>query len=260
MKALVLAAVAWCVSNPVEVKRYYGDIGPIATSTCIHRTGKQFTLTAYARNDSGRRIRRATWCIRAKNQRTGCLYNLWNTEPWEPGEKIQWEEPFPFKGDGLPDHVALLTYVSLANELDSIQTVYVEPIAGQSGEMARTQLMAVITNSGRFQVTENPQQAQAILRGRSDTRDTGEVFDSSSRSLATATSQITQAILGIHNQGIEASRSAANSKTKTIITETLVLRLVLPSGKTVWAWDNTKPCAGTKAKCAIADLVGEATK
>jgi hypothetical protein len=54
------------------------------------------------------------------------------------------------------------------------------------------------------------------------------------------------------------------------MSETISLRLVVPSGEVVWAWDDTKPCASdlvrpefatiTKARCAVQDLMALAAR
>src|SRR5262249_32812681 len=36
---------------------------------------------------------------------------------------------------------------------------------------------------------------------------------------------------------------------------TLVMRLSRTTGEVLWAWDDTKPCAEPKPKCAVDDLV-----
>ena len=54
------------------------------------------------------------------------------------------------------------------------------------------------------------------------------------------------------------SSSNSQSVTEVIVSEAIVLRLTLPSGETIWAWDDTKPCVPPRAKCAIDDLVATA--
>jgi len=147
----------------------------------------------------------------------------------------------------------VLSGLSVVSKLDSVRKVYVEQIEGGNGPMSRDQLKALIANSHhRFEVAEDPATADAMLKGRSESRDAGSVFQSSKRS--------DDLLIGGTLVAGASGKSDTRGRTQTITTESLVLRLVLPSGENLWAWDDTKLCYQAKAACAIGDVVSVAIK
>lgn len=65
-------------------------VGPIQVSTDLEVNGKTAELHASARNESGKLIAYARFCIQAKGQAKGCDFELWTTAPWKPGEELRW--------------------------------------------------------------------------------------------------------------------------------------------------------------------------
>jgi len=134
-------------------------------------------------------------------------------------------------------------------KLASVRKIFVEPIDGNGGAMAREQLIALLTNSKRFEVVEESKLADAVLKGRAESQDTGEVV-----TVPTTKTQDGGGFFG----GLASVTGRKGSATR-IIKATLVIRLSLPTGEIVWAWDDTKNCSGkTKAQCAVEDLVKQA--
>jgi len=122
-------------------------IGPIAMKTCVQVRGKQATFTGTARHDSGQVIREASWCVLPpKRQELGCAFTLWTTEPFAPGQTLEWDITGP-AGRGLPRHRLVLSRMSVVSKLDSVRKLYVEQIEGGNGLMSRDQLKALIANS-----------------------------------------------------------------------------------------------------------------
>lgn len=58
--------------------------------------------------------------------------------------------------------------------------------------------------------------------------------------------------------GTAKSSTITNQTTQPIVFETVLLRLTLRSGETIWAWDDTKWCGEEKPKCAVDDLIAVA--
>jgi hypothetical protein len=149
-----------------------------------------------------------------------------------------------------------------ANKLQPIRKVFVDKIDGNNGPMTKEQLMALLSNTGRFDVVEDAKLADAIIKGRSESRESGGAITASET--GSANNSVVGLLHGNQSKAVE----------QTIISEAIVLRLLLPSGETIWAWDDSKPCpanqrgskaaivqtVGTRAKCAIDDLAAAAQK
>jgi hypothetical protein len=131
-------------------------------------------------------------------------------------------------------------------KLATVRKIFVEPIEGNSGTLARNRLMALIANSGRFEVVEDRKMADAMLKGLAETQDAG----------VAVTAQ------GEGGTGfIKGYLDAAGRKSSAtrIINATLIIRLALPTGEIVWAWDDTKKCKrDSKSQCAVEDLLAQA--
>ena len=219
--------------------------------TCVQLDSKQATFTGTAPNDSGQVIRQASWCVLPlKQQDFSCAFSLWTTGPFAPGQTLEWKVAGA-AGRGLPRHRVVLTRLSVANQLDPVRKLYVEQIEGGNGLMSRDQLKALIANSRRFELVADPAKADALLQGRSETRDGGFVFRSSQHSdnLGLAVPIAGTVVAGGNG------KSDNQGRRDTIVAESLVLRLVLPSGENAWAWDDTKACYQAKAACAVDDMV-----
>lgn len=254
--AVVISAIQLQAQSPTkEFTLSKNGIGPIAMTSHVRMVGTQAELTASARNDTGQAIRRAEWCVQGAKQKGGCAFALWTTEPWQPGEAIEWKIVGP-GGKGLPRHSIFISRLSLVTRLDGIRRLFVESIEGSNGALSLDQLKALVTNSGRFELVEDIKLADAVLKGRSEARDIGSTYkglERGKRSAAVGT------IAGLAMGGAT-SRAVTESKTETLVAESLLLRLTLASGESVWAWDDSLTCTRPKAQCAVAALVAEATK
>jgi hypothetical protein len=62
--------------------------GPITVHTTLTYEGKGERLVATAVNDSGQLIPYVKLCVTADTR--GCLFQMWNTEQWEPGKPLSW--------------------------------------------------------------------------------------------------------------------------------------------------------------------------
>jgi len=241
-------------------------VGPIMMETNVEVAGKSATFTGTARNDSGVAIQRAEWCVQARGQ-TACAFKLWSTSVWQPGETLKWEITGKAV-NGLPAHEVSLTTlkrvppaaagptkeiplipiepVQKPNRLLPIQSIFVDQLDGNNAPMIREQVMALLANSDRFRAVDDPKTADATIKGRAETRDSATAVTASGKTVVGGVSMLA------------GGSNKSQSMTEVIVSEAIVLRLTLPSGETIWAWDDTKPCKERKAKCAIEDLVAAA--
>jgi hypothetical protein len=231
-------------------------IGPIDISIKIQVRSDDGELTSYPRkkaevvltaiNDSGKPIRYARFCIQAMWRTKGCDFSVWTNQVWVPGEELTWN----VRGDaprGIENALVMLTRLRLARpteattapgpdlRLQSVRKIYIEPIDGNHGAKAREQLIGFIMNSGWFVAVDDSKLADATIKGHSEVPDF-------------VPSTFTQ--IGIYGLVPPVPQPAKES----LAVENLVIRLNLPSGDVLWAWDGTKHCYQTKAKCAIDDL------
>jgi hypothetical protein len=233
-----------------------GGVGPIDISMKILVRNDDGELTAYLRkkaevqltaiNDSGKPIRYARLCIQAMWRTKGCDFSVWTNQVWVPGEELTWN----VRGNaprGIEKALVVLTKLRLARptedttapgpdlRLKSVRKIYIEPIDGNHGAKSREQLIALIMNSGWFVAVDDSKLADATIKGHSEISDF----------IPSTFSQI-----GIYGLVPPITPPAKESTA----VENLVIRLDLPSGAILWAWDDTRRCYQTKAKCAIDDL------
>jgi hypothetical protein len=69
--------------------RYFGA-GPVTLQTTITYEGAGERLVASARNESGAPIEHVKFCVLSPAMKGGCLFEMWNTVVWEPGEMLHW--------------------------------------------------------------------------------------------------------------------------------------------------------------------------
>ncbi len=69
----------------------FGAPGPITLHTALSFEGKGERLIATARNESGVTIQHAKICVASPAIEKGCLFDLWNTKPWEAGAELSWD-------------------------------------------------------------------------------------------------------------------------------------------------------------------------
>jgi hypothetical protein len=272
-QAVILLTLA-VTPTKAQQNLYLDGVGPIVTNTIVFMKGKTASLSAWAANESGVPIRKATWCVLATKEKKGvCSFTFGTHRTFEPGETFKWNLTGG-TGKGLPGHSVVLLSVYPVTKFDPLKKLFIEPIEGNNGAMAREKLLALITNRGRFEVVEDRASADAILKGRSQTREAGEAYASSGSSSgfsvgsSSGSANGTAARYGntvsgqVSSSGrttvAAGSGSSAQGKTETIIAEEIVLRLLLPSGETLWAWDDTIPCHGVKAACAVQNLMNAA--
>ena len=279
--AFILLALAAAPALPAGSPQYRPQklfskdgIGPIVFSELVFsRKGNLYSLIAVAKNASGTAIRRSEFCI--VTPQDGCFRTLYtngipNDPAWKAGQEMRWEVSFtPDRKLHAIDRATIAEHPDLVvfTKLHSIRRVYVNQIEGSNGPMARERLMALLVNSGCFQLAANAEEADAIIEVRAEIESRGEYSRSVgvTRGAALATGSGLASVNGNAARiGAALSGSAIaggwqnNSGERVVqevVTENLVFRLRLLSGETVWAWDDTKDCKDRRETCAINDMV-----
>jgi hypothetical protein len=103
MKILSLVLMLLANTVPATAKEFSlsdGETGPIVVSMQMHIREQKEELVAYpkhvaeltatARNDSGRPIRYAKFCVQADRRQKGCDFEFSNRWVWMPGEEMVW--------------------------------------------------------------------------------------------------------------------------------------------------------------------------
>lgn len=155
-----------------------------------------------------------------------------------------------------------------------VHKIFVENLEGGDfgniSDLVRDQVMAAVVNSARFQLVDDKSQADAIIRGRAEQRELATETRSKGRE---QTSNRASGIAGGIGTGTAGNRSAvvtglvmgrtkskgevdseSKSRTEVLFSEHVILRLTTISGESIWAWDDTRPCEGSHAKCALENL------
>jgi hypothetical protein len=239
--------------SPTEDFRLYKNgVGPLTVSSKIDVKNKVASVHATATNASGVSIRYALICVHPRGRKE-CGVLLWNNTVWQPGEMIAWDKTMQVRMNWQQYEMKVAQLVR-DSRISYVRKVYVDLPEGNGAGVSRDQLMALIAKSSRFTLVESPEKADAILKGRPESREAGSAYRSSEQDRSSGAGT---AVLGSVSAG-SSSKAAAEGVTQTIMTETPILRLTLASGESLWAWDDTKPCTGPKPKCAIDDLTSAA--
>jgi hypothetical protein len=253
VKVVLGALVALTSARSGNFELYKDGVGPIAVSvTVIVKSGKALVV-ASARNGSPWPLTDLKLCVSGSSKKsTGCVFNLWITQTLGADETVAWSHVVVPSQRGIesprPNITGIRWYIP---QLVPVRALYVEPLQGNSGEENRDRLVSLLVNHLRFQVVEREDLADAVLKGRAELADEGTLVRSE------GTEQSHGSAGRVFGTVLTGTKSHQNSSqfTKAIVSEKLLLRLTLRSGETVWAWDDTKPCHQTKARCAVEELV-----
>jgi len=105
--AAVIALNAW-ILHADDFKLSYLGAEAISLQTYLTYEGKGEKLEATAKNESGKVILHARICILPAAAQKDCLFELWNTAPWNPGAELNWSVTAPKKIPSL-SHIASIT-------------------------------------------------------------------------------------------------------------------------------------------------------
>ena len=228
--------------------------GPVALSVSIRVRSGRATLNASATNDSGTPIHYAEFCVQSSQPQDGCRFTLSTTEVWQPEEKLVWQESGPAtKGSDRPE--VLVVQLKPQTKLHTIRRLFVDSIEGNNGPMAREQVMALLATSGHFEVTEDRTAADAVVKGRSEVRESATRYSSEEVRKGVALGNASTGPLGAFIAGSARSATQSAAQSEAVLTERLVLRLTMRTGHILWGWDDSTLCVQAKAKFAVDNLI-----
>lgn len=131
LRVVVVIATATVVHAEDFTLKHFAFGNVIALHTTLSLEGKGARLIATAKNESGVQVVHAKICILSAALQTGCLFELWNTEQWAPGEELTWNVTTPIKLSGLAHNASLLEFEEVAASAQSAsqrQALKVSPI------------------------------------------------------------------------------------------------------------------------------------
>ncbi len=145
--------------------------------------------------------------------------------------------------------------------LATVKRIYVDKLtAGEGSEQIRDQLLSALAGTGLFVMTENPDRADAFLRGGAEDRVFQETFDF--KEGVDGRAQIGTGTTGIGNGGRNGSRRSAGisvgedesaRQTERKHEAVAAIRMVNKDGDVIWS--TLQESAGTKFRIASVDLV-----
>ena len=155
---------------------------------------------------------------------------------------------------------------AMAAQLRAVRRVHVEKMGGgETAQHIRDMVIASLQRSGLFQLTENPERADAILRGSAEDLVFTDTFQSSERLNARVSA-------GLPGSGNTSSSRVSNRQTlsasvgeseSTRIAErkheaAAAVRLVNREGDVIWS--TTQESLGAKFRGASADVADKITR
>lgn len=247
-------------------------MGPLAANVEVRRKGRDTTVRLTVRN-GWRRPLHLMLCVNPEGS-SSCGLSFLTASSLAPGDTVSWSAVRPAaKLKAGPMYPVVVRAVPDA--FWDVRRVFVELLDGEDAAMARERVMAALANAPRFILVENRESADAIVRGRASLVERGSSRTEMKQAEARQSGVVAGVVGGagglagpvpiIGEAGVagghlkQKSDSASVLKEEPLLLEELVIRLVLPNGQALWGWDDTKPCAERKAKCAIADLQRAAT-
>jgi len=252
-------------------------IGPVFISASVRTKGNVAVLSAAAENGSRYTIDLLELCVRGNEPKPdGCAFTLSATQRLKRGETATWKVEGR-KQRGIENPVVSVTVLRAFDPaLTGIRTIFVDQIEGNAGAMARERAIAALSNTnGRLRVTEDRSTADAIISGRSESREASTTVNSTEHTdqrgaaVGIAGATLSGASIGTPGtavasgranvSGIAVSRGSANTSATSVqevhLKEDLILKLASPKGEIVWAWDDSRLCFGAMVRCAVDDLV-----
>ncbi len=100
-------------------------LGPITVHTELEYEGRGERLRATATNDTKETLPMVRMCVHGSP--TGCLFTLWNQEPWKPGETLEWNLDTRLRAPDL-GHEVLLLWMTDPRPASERPTIRPEPI------------------------------------------------------------------------------------------------------------------------------------
>jgi hypothetical protein len=109
LMAIVVITLGSLHAEDFTLKHFaFGDV--ITVHTTLSPEGLGARLMASARNESGVSITHAKICILSAALQTGCLFELWNTKLWAPGEELSWNMTTSVRVSNFAHRASLLEF------------------------------------------------------------------------------------------------------------------------------------------------------
>lgn len=191
-------------------------------------------------------IAMADFCIAGKKEMR--CRNHFSIGIWTQGQ--DYALIIPVKGGGWlrTPHLFTTSFYTIIPKMQSVFALYVAPIKGTDGDVARNEIIADLIGNQRFKVVESPEIADAVISGAA------ELGTPTIKSSRWATSSITSGLGRIDGNGSNSSLTTQSYKAKS-----LVLHATLRSGEVIWGWDNTGRCLwNSNVQCAVEHLSNSA--
>jgi hypothetical protein len=255
---VAVAVVRTCLGEEVRVPLPQGTARVMTLITLD--ASKRPSLMAEITNESALPVQRIELCISSPSVKEGCLFTIWTKEELAAAAKVTVSLSSARKIANTSHTVFARSIDQLIprppNPLDTVLKIYVAEIGGNAGPMLREELVAALINSRRFSVVKDPAVSDGTIVGRAESRDSN-LTTGSSNSFGVGNLSAT---LGIGANGNQVSAGRSDVVSRSVVAETVAIHLTTTGGASVWAWawDGTSSCPGSKAKCAISNLMDSA--
>lgn len=160
-------------------------------------------------------------------------------------------------------HLLGLLFLMQQPELLNVRRIHVEKLNGENAAQMRDMIVSSLENSGIVLVTDNPERADAILRGSAEDVAFIDVYQSGESTSARGSTSVTQ---GAQRASARTNRygSISAAERETVRTtdrrhEAMAsLRLVNKDGDVIWS--TTQESRGAKFRGAGADVANKVTR
>lgn len=149
----------------------------------------------------------------------------------------------------------------LAQELSSVRRICVEPLTGdRSAAQIRDMIIAALQQSGSFTLTENPQRADAILKGSAEDLVYTNTYESREglNLRAGVDSSITGRTTGRKLPSITLGENESSRIQERRHEAVASVRLVTRDGDVIWS--TTQESGGAKFRSASADVADKVAR
>ena len=156
--------------------------------------------------------------------------------------------------------------MSTAARLAQVRRVYVEPLTGGApGTQMRDMLIAALEKSGLYTLTEDPEHADAVLRGSADDQiftETHSTSDSigfnSHVGAGSSSKELNSGVSSNSSVGAGVNQSESNHVQERRHEAAVSVRLVDREGDVLWS--TTQESAGGKFRGAMADVADKVAR
>lgn len=151
---------------------------------------------------------------------------------------------------------SLILCLALAQDLAGVKRIFIDKLTpGEGSEQIRDQLFSAVASTGLFVMTENPDRADAYLRGGAEDRVYQEMFDfregvNGRAQFGTGTTSKTSSRT---SAGVSVGEDDSARQTERKHEAFAAIRLVNKEGDVIWS--TLQQSAGAKFRSASIDVV-----